>query len=143
MLADSLQQVSSHARRVNVDTQLRRRLAQQQVEDKVPEDKQVGQGCEVAFCSGCFEPLHRCPWGQLLHLQDPCWTASPGLKSLTSTFTKSLCWVTTVITKVFSPVYRWQSAMKKRNEGVYSVFLLNFCDECWPVCACRYLTLPC
>lgn len=47
VLADSLQRVASHSRRVNTDTQLRRRLAQQQVEDRVPEDKQV---CVHVFC---------------------------------------------------------------------------------------------
>lgn len=41
VLADSLQQVAAHARQVNTNTQLRQRLAQQQVEDRVPEDKQV------------------------------------------------------------------------------------------------------
>jgi hypothetical protein len=41
VLAGALQQVAGHARGVNTDAQLRRRLAQQQVEDRVPEDKQV------------------------------------------------------------------------------------------------------
>lgn len=41
VLADSLQQVAAHSRQVNTDVQLRRRLAQQQVEDRIPEDKQV------------------------------------------------------------------------------------------------------
>lgn len=41
VLAGALQQVAAHARQVNTDVQLRRRLAQQQVEDRVPEDKQV------------------------------------------------------------------------------------------------------
>jgi hypothetical protein len=48
VLADSLQQVASHSRRVNTDVQLRRRLAQQQVEDRVPEDRQVRRGRVVA-----------------------------------------------------------------------------------------------
>lgn len=44
VLVGALQQVAAHARQVNTDVQLRRRLAQQQVEDRVPEDKQVRAG---------------------------------------------------------------------------------------------------
>lgn len=55
VVADCLQLVATHSRRVNTDPQLRRRLAQQQVEDRVPEDKQVCVCvlvCAVLFC--CF-----------------------------------------------------------------------------------------
>lgn len=40
-LADSLQLVAQHSRKVNTDLQLRRRLAAQQAEDRVQEDRQV------------------------------------------------------------------------------------------------------
>jgi len=43
VLADSLALVGGHARRVNTDTPLRRRLAQQQADDRVPEERQVGE----------------------------------------------------------------------------------------------------
>jgi brefeldin A-inhibited guanine nucleotide-exchange protein len=39
LLADALQQVSQHARRVNTDIALRRRLAAQQANDRVQEDR--------------------------------------------------------------------------------------------------------
>jgi hypothetical protein len=48
VLADSLQRVAAHARQINTDTQLRRQLAQQQVEDRVPEDKQVRSDCGLS-----------------------------------------------------------------------------------------------
>jgi hypothetical protein len=66
VLADSLQQVASHSRRVNTDVQLRRRLAQQQVEDRVPEDRQVtGKGTVAAdwqanMVWACTAPCSKC-----------------------------------------------------------------------------------
>ncbi len=40
-LADSLKLVAQHARRINTDLNLRRRLAAQQADDRVQEDRQV------------------------------------------------------------------------------------------------------